>query len=53
MTGSGTIWLRIDHDLVGKTLAEKLRRRMDRTGEGDEVRVVRTPRRRVASGGVV
>lgn len=35
----GTIYFRADHELVGRVLAEKLRRRMERSGIGDSVRV--------------
>jgi hypothetical protein len=38
---NGTIYFRADHELVGRVLAEKLRRRMERSGVGDSVRIAR------------
>lgn len=36
-TGTGTIWFRADYELVGRTLAAKLRQRTDRSGVGDAI----------------
>lgn len=36
---NGTIYFRADHELVGRVLAEKLRRRMERSGAGDSIRI--------------
>ena len=36
--GTGTIWFRVDHELVGKTLAEKLRRKAASRGDCDAIR---------------
>jgi len=53
--GNGTVWLRIDHDLIGRALAEKLKRRSTadssfRIAEPDAMDMLN--RRRVASGRV-
>ncbi len=37
---NGTIYFRADHELIGRVLAEKLRRRMERSDFQDCVRVV-------------
>ncbi|MET3824795.1 hypothetical protein ABIC16_000488 [Sphingomonas sp. PvP055] len=37
---NGTIFFRADHELIGRVLAEKLRRRMERSDFQDCVRVV-------------
>jgi hypothetical protein len=42
---NGTIYFRADHELVGRVLAEKLRRRMERSGVGDSIRIARPARR--------
>jgi hypothetical protein len=41
MTGPGTFQHRVDHDLIGRVLAEKLRRRNDRERLGDGFTVLR------------
>lgn len=38
--GTGTIWFRVDHELVGRTLAAKHRLRAEQRGIGDSFRVV-------------
>jgi hypothetical protein len=45
-TGNGTIWFRADHELVGRTLAEKLRLRAEQRGLGDSFRIARPKRAR-------
>lgn len=40
---NGTIFFRADHDLIGRVLAEKLRRRTERSDFPECVRIV-TPR---------
>ncbi len=47
---NGLIYFRADHELVGRVIAEKLRRKMDRSGADDDFRVVRPRRRRVVGG---
>jgi len=37
---NGTIYFRADHELIGRVLAEKLRRRMERSDFQDCVRIV-------------
>jgi hypothetical protein len=37
---NGVIYFRADHELIGRVLAEKLRRRTDRDRLGDSFRVV-------------
>ncbi|WP_010161665.1 hypothetical protein [Sphingomonas sp. PAMC 26617] len=37
---NGTIFFRADHELIGRVLAEKLRRRMERSDFQDCVRIV-------------
>jgi hypothetical protein len=37
---NGTIYFRADHELIGRVLAEKLRRRTDRSGRGDGFRIM-------------
>jgi hypothetical protein len=37
---NGTIYFRADHELIGRVLAEKLRRRMERSDFQDSVRIV-------------
>jgi len=37
---NGTIYFRADHDLVGRVIAEKLRRKNDRQGIDDAFRIV-------------
>ena len=41
---NGTIYFRADHELVGRVIAEKLRRKNDRQGFGDAFRIA-CPRR--------
>ena len=36
---NGTIYFRADHELVGRVIAEKLRRKNDRQGFGDGFRI--------------
>jgi len=52
--GNGTIYFRADHDLVGRVIAEKLRRRNDRSNLDDSISITEDVetlnRRRVASG---
>ncbi|MDB5706493.1 MAG: hypothetical protein JWN66_3609 [Sphingomonas bacterium] len=38
---NGTIYFRADHDLVGRVLAEKLRLKAERRGDGDSFRIAR------------
>jgi hypothetical protein len=40
MPGAGVIYFRADHELIGRVLAEKLRRRTDRTHLDDGFRVL-------------
>ncbi|MEO8374590.1 MAG: hypothetical protein ABI471_05155 [Sphingomonas bacterium] len=37
---NGTIYFRADHELVGRVIAEKLRRKNDRQGSDDSFRIV-------------
>jgi len=43
---NGTIYFRADHELVGRVLAEKLRRRMDRSGVDDSFHIAAKLRQR-------
>lgn len=36
---NGTIYFRADHELIGRVLAEKLRRKTERTDFVDELRI--------------
>jgi len=51
---NGTIFFRADHELVGRVIAEKLRRRNDRSNLDDSISITEDVetlnRRRVASG---
>lgn len=40
MTMNGTIYFRADHELIGRVLAEKLRRKTERTDFADGLRIV-------------
>jgi hypothetical protein len=40
MPGAGVIFFRADHELIGRVLAEKLRRRLDRNRHDDGFRVL-------------
>ena len=46
---NGTIYFRADHELVGRVLAEKLRRRAEQRGVGDSFRIA-LPLQRTALG---
>lgn len=45
MIGYGTVHLRIDHELVGRVIAEKHRIRFEQRGLGDDVRPAKVGRR--------